>query len=200
MFFHVRRLKALFLILMSMLTLSSCSMKEALSNRQKERPVLVVAGVVHVCPENKIAIIERGKYPYGKAMFGGHVEYESPQVAFVREIGEELSISKIDTLQLIGIHGEPGRDPRQHSVEATFSCTTSQKPVAGSDAKEVFLYSVNDLNGKIDKMIFAADHKEILKNYLQDLKSCNPCQKTCKVGIPQYIPSLLGMPSDLPSN
>ncbi|MBW8309908.1 MAG: NUDIX domain-containing protein [Candidatus Paracaedibacteraceae bacterium] len=185
--------KRILFIFISVVTLSGCSMQDALHSAQKERPVLTAAGVVHVCPDNKIAIIERGKFPYGLAMFGGHVEYESPQQAFVREIAEELNITQIDSMQLIGIHGEPGRDPRQHSVEATFSCTTSQIPVAGSDAKEVLLYSVDDLNRKIDKMIFAADHKEILKNYLKNLKSCNPCKTTCKVGIPQYIHSFPDM-------
>jgi 8-oxo-dGTP diphosphatase len=187
MLFQGQRLKALFICLGNVLILSSCSAtKNSLS--QKQRPVLVAAGVVHVCPDNKIAIIERGKYPYGLAMFGGHVEYESPQTVFVREAGEELNITQIDTLQLIGIHGEPGRDPRQHSVEATFACTTPQVPIAGSDAKKVILYSVEDLNKKIDTMVFAADHKEILKNYLKKLKSCNPCKKACNIGIPQQVP------------
>ncbi|WP_051908860.1 NUDIX domain-containing protein [Candidatus Odyssella acanthamoebae] len=190
MFFQGHRLKGIFLCLGGALTLSSCSATKTQPEGKQQRPVLTAAGVVHVCPDNKIAIIERGKFPYGLAMFGGHVEYESPQVAFVREAEEELNITQIDTLQLIGIHGEPGRDPRQHSVEATFTCTTPQVPVAGSDAKEVILYSVDDLNKKIDTMVFAADHKEILKKYLKNLKSCNPCKKVCNIGIPQHIPTV----------
>ena len=150
-----------------------------------KHPVLTTAGVVHVCPDNKIALIERGKAPAGLAMFGGHVEEESPVSAFKREASEELGITQIENLRLIGVHGELGRDPRQHSVEITFTCTTAQNPVAGSDAKKTILYTPEELKKALTTQNFAFDHQAILKNYLQDLGACDPCKKQCKVGIVQ---------------
>lgn len=174
------------LILIGSGFITSCSVvSESAEEGKKLRPILTTAGVVHVCPENKIVLIERGKAPKGLAMFGGHVEYESPRQAFVREAQEELSITDIQHLQLIGVHGNPGRDPRQHSVEVTFSCLTHQKPKAASDAKNVILYNPQDLRKQLDDLNFAFDHKEIIKKYLQSLKSCNPCKKACYVGLAQ---------------
>ena len=141
-------------------------------------PVLTTAGIVHICPENKIALIERAKAPKGLAMFGGHVENnESPEQAFRRELAEELNISKIDDLHLVGVHGDFGRDPRQHSVEITYSCTSIERPKAGSDAKSVKLYSIAEVEDKLD--VFAFDHGDILKKYLAAIAECNPCQQTC---------------------
>lgn len=139
-----------------------------------------MAGIVHICPSNKIALIERGKAPKGTAMFGGHVEAkESPKNAFKRELKEELGISNIDNLQLLGVSGNYGRDPRQHSVEVTHVCTTSQKPKAGSDAKSVKLYDLKEIEEKIahNPNSFAFDHGIILKGYIKQLQGRNPCGK-----------------------
>ncbi len=141
-------------------------------------PILTTAGIVHICPSNKIALVERGKNPLGLAMFGGHVEaFESPEQAFRRELHEELNISKIDALKLIGVHGTFGRDPRQHSVEVTYMCTTSQVPYAGSDAKSIAIYTPEELIYKLNHhpSSFAFDHSSILKSYLKHIGNCNPC-------------------------
>lgn len=149
---------------------------------EKDKPILTTAGVVHICPDNKIALIERGKAPKGTAMFGGHIEAkEGPDAAFRRELKEELNISEISSLTLIGVHGNYGRDPRQHSVEITYSCTTSQIPLAGSDAKSVKLYDIKEVQNKIsgEPQSFAFDHGQILQKYLRELGDCNPCNKKC---------------------
>ena len=133
----------------------------------KTKPVLTVAGIVYVSSENKFALIQRGKNPKGLAMFGGHVESkESPENAFIREAKEELNVD-VTNLKLIGLHGQYGRDPRQHSVEGTYFCTTSQLPYAGSDAKSVVLYTVGEIQNRIrnDYKNFAFDHAQILKNF-----------------------------------
>lgn len=150
---------------------------------EKTMPVLTVAGIVHVCPDNKIALIERGKSPKGIAMFGGHVEAkESPISAFKRELKEELMITQISNLVLVGVHGDYGRDPRQHSVEVTYSCTTDQIPKAASDAKSVIIYNTPDLVSKLKQnpKDFAFDHGEILAKYLKNLGNCNPCHRHCR--------------------
>lgn len=159
----------------------------------QNRPVLTVAGIIHVCPENKIALIERGNSPKGLAMFGGHVEHEDPVAAFKRELFEELNINDISNLKFIGVHGNPGRDPRQHSVEITFTATTNQIPKAGSDAKKVNLYTLKELSEDLNEKHFAFDHATILKNYLEDIGTCNPCKKQCDVGLipTQYLNSFI---------
>jgi ADP-ribose pyrophosphatase YjhB (NUDIX family) len=142
------------------------------------KPVLTVAGIVHICPQNKIALIERSKSPKGLALFGGHVESrESPEKAFHRELQEELNITQVENLELIGVHGDYGRDPRQHSVEITYACTTTQMPRAGSDAKSVNLYDLHE----IENRQFAFDHGKILQNYIQKLNGCNPCKSECDI-------------------
>lgn len=45
-----------FSLLTAILTGCSSKIKSA-----EMRPVLTVAGIIHVCPENKITLIERGK-------------------------------------------------------------------------------------------------------------------------------------------
>ena len=136
----------------------------------KTKPILTVAGIVYVETEQKYALIQRGKEPKGLAMFGGHVEAkESPEEAFVREAKEELNVDVKD-LKLIGLHGVFGRDPRQHSVEGTYFCTTSQLPYAGSNAKSVILYSSDELMNLVGDhgQKFAFDHREILKNFFKE--------------------------------
>jgi ADP-ribose pyrophosphatase YjhB (NUDIX family) len=126
-------------------------------------------------------LIERGKAPFGTAFFGGHIEAkESPETAFKRELKEELNIDKVDSLTLVGVHGNYGRDPRQHSVEVTYTATVSSNPKAGSDASAVTLYTIEDVKQKlIQKEAFAFDHGIILENYLNEIKGCNPCTKKC---------------------
>lgn len=150
---------------------------------EKDKPILTTAGIVHICPSNKIALIERGKAPKGTAMFGGHVEAkESPAEAFKRELKEELNIEQITFMELVGVYGKYGRDPRQHSVEITYTCSTHDTPSAGSDAKSVKLYEIPELRTKLsqDSESFAFDHGEILSSYLVKLDDCNPCEKACE--------------------
>ena len=153
------------------------------STKDKDKPILTTASIIHVCPDNRIALIERGKKPKGIAMFGGHVEgKESPIQAFRRELKEELNITQVRDITLVGVYGNYGRDPRQHSVEITYSCITHQKPHAGSDAKSVTLYDVDVIKSKLQNngYGFAFDHRKILQNYFEKLGSCDPCQEKCK--------------------
>ena len=150
-------------------------------NANQKRPVLATSGVVHYCPDNSIILIERAEYPYGLAMFGGHVEYESIEAGFRREAVEELGISDIRKLQLIGVNSGPGRDSREHMVDVVFSCITSQKPQAGSDAKSAKLFTMEELYEVLQNRKFAFDHKEVIQKYLILLRDCNPCIKECKI-------------------
>lgn len=80
--------KCLWLVI---LLLNGCTSEMDLS--QAKRPVLTVAGIVHICPENKIALIERAKEPFGLAKFGGHVETESKNFDDQQALLDELNIS-----------------------------------------------------------------------------------------------------------
>jgi ADP-ribose pyrophosphatase YjhB (NUDIX family) len=75
------------------------------------------------------------------------------------------------------VHDNYGRDPRQHSIEITYVCTTKQMPHASSDAKSVVLYNLNE----IKHHQFAFDHRQILQNYISQLNNCNPCESDCNV-------------------
>lgn len=110
-------------------------------------------------------------------MFGGHVENESPENAFIRELKEELNINHFNNIKFIGVHGNPGRDPRQHSVTITYAISTNQNPLAGSDAKSFNLYTKNDIIKLAKDKKFAFDHGEILIKYLNQLGNKNPCNK-----------------------
>ncbi len=139
-------------------------------NIDKTKPILTVAGIVFVEPENKFALIQRGKAPKGLAMFGGHVEAkESPKTAFIREAKEELNVD-VENLKLIGLNGNYGRDPRQHSVEGTYSCSTKQIPHAGSDAKSVSLHTAVEILELVNNTpsAFAFDHGQILKKFFEN--------------------------------
>jgi 8-oxo-dGTP diphosphatase len=180
-------------LIIATLVLVACAPNNEISNITTKRPVLTVAGIIHSCPENKIILIERGKAPEGLAMIGGHVEYENPVNAFRRELREELNIKQIDNLRLIGVHGNPGRDPRQHSVEITYSATTINTPQAGSDAKEVLLFTEEELTSALKEKLFAFDHAHIIKNYLKNIDKCNPCNQQCNIGAPstEYLDSYI---------
>jgi ADP-ribose pyrophosphatase YjhB (NUDIX family) len=95
------------------------------------------------------------------------------------ELKEELNITEVKNMHLIGIHGNPGRDPRQHSVEATYTVTTNQNPIAGDDARSVKLYDRNEILNMIKQNKFAFDHGEILSKYIIKIKRCNPCTSQC---------------------
>lgn len=151
------------------------------------RPCLTTAGVVHVGPEGRIALIERAKEPWGLALFGGHIKLETPEEGFLRVLKQELKIEAKDVynLSLIGVYGAPGRDFRQHSVEVTFVCCTQTLPQIGEDVKSVALYDIKDVKKLVEEHPerFAFDHAQILKEYLKRLGGYNPNQVIFKYGL-----------------
>lgn len=154
--------------------------------KENGRAILTTAGIVHVGPEAKIALIQRGKEPFGLALFGGHIEpMEAPEEAFLRELEEELNVTDVFNMSLLGVNGKFGRDPRQHSVEVTYVCCTNQNPVAGSDAKSVHLYTLDEVKQLLNEQpnAFAFDHGDILRNYFELVADANPCQTVIHYGL-----------------
>lgn len=65
-------------------------------------------------------LVERENYPYGIALPGGFVNYgEDPKDAAVREVREETG-ARIKIKKLLGVYGDPKRDPRAHNVSIVY--------------------------------------------------------------------------------
>ena len=130
-------------------------------------PFLTVDGIIKIFnPSFKgIVLIKRKNPPLGFALPGGFVEYsESVEEALIREMKEETNLD-IKIEKLLGIYSNPNRDPRIHTASAVFVCSASQMPKAGDDAKETFVFKLEDI--PFEKLVF--DHSLILKDFLKQL-------------------------------
>eukprot|EP01084_Bolivina_argentea_P145173 254518_1 len=132
------------------------------------RPAVTVDAVVftvkreHAC----VLLIERGRPPYeGKfALPGGFVnENESLDVAVHRELQEETNLTGL-TLCQIAAFGDPGRDPRGHTISVAFHGVIeedggiAQKLCAGDDAACVSWHPLDALPE------LAFDHMSIIQS------------------------------------
>jgi len=111
--------------------------------------------------QGKIVLIKRLNEPYRGfyALPGGIVEYgERVEDAVLREVEEETGLrGKIHSL--VGVYSDPDRDPRGHFVSVCFIVIPKGGELkAGSDAKEVGLFSLDDL----PKLAF--DHEKMIKD------------------------------------
>lgn len=118
--------------------------------------------------EIKILLIKR-KYPpfAGKwAIPGGFVEQnEALPLAAARELEEETGLKNIPLTQFYTF-GDPGRDPRGHTVTITYNTFLADIPkgVAGADdADEAQWFSIKSLPD------LAFDHKDVLEKAINDL-------------------------------
>jgi 8-oxo-dGTP diphosphatase len=107
-----------------------------------------------------VLLIKRAREPFkgSWALPGGFVdENESLEAAAARELLEETTISNIDFKQ-IGAFGDPGRDPRGHTVSIVFAAVIdhSINATAADDASEVAWHSIQHLPE------LAFDHQKIL--------------------------------------
>ena len=68
--------------------------------------------------EDKLVLVRRGKPPFrGRyALPGGGVEFgERLEEAVEREVLEETGLES-EVMRLLGVYGDPGRDPRGHTI------------------------------------------------------------------------------------
>ena len=113
----------------------------------------------------EVLLIKRAREPF-KGMWafpGGFVDLdESLEEAAARELKEETGLRAIQ-LQQVGAFGDPGRDPRGHTVSIVFTAVIddSHKAKAADDAAEARWHSA------LRPPALAFDHKKILRLALE---------------------------------
>ncbi len=110
--------------------------------------------------DHEVLLIKRGNDPYkGKwALPGGFVDQDEPlEVAAGRELREECGLSGILLTQMHAF-GNPGRDPRGHTVSVVYVgyLPVGAEAKAGDDASEAEWFKLNDLPE------LAFDHIEVV--------------------------------------
>jgi 8-oxo-dGTP diphosphatase len=73
------------------------------------------------------------------------------------EINLDVKIEK-----LLGIYSNPDRDSRMHTASCVFICHAFEMPKAGDDAKEAFVFKLEEI--PFERLVF--DHSLILKDFL----------------------------------
>jgi len=107
-----------------------------------------------------IILIKRKNPPEGWALPGGFVGYgESLESAATREAKEETGLD-IELLRQFHTYSDPKRDPRHHTITTVFIAKSRGRAVAGDDAKEIGIFSKDNLPAQI-----AFDNRDILNNY-----------------------------------
>jgi len=129
-------------------------------------PHLSTDGIIKLYDENEnfrgIVFIERLNKPYGLALPGGFVDIgESVENALVREMKEETSLD-VSIESLLNVYSDPSRDPRFHTASVVYVCKAYGEPKACDDAKEIFVYELDNL--PLDRLVF--DHRQIVEDFL----------------------------------
>jgi len=126
-------------------------------------PLLTVDALIIY--EGRLVLIKRKNPPYQNqfALPGGFVEIgETVETAAVREAKEETGLD-IKLLKLLGVYSDPSRDPRGHTVSVCFLAAGMGNLKAGSDAKNIGLFGLNE----IPKLAF--DHNKIIEEAKSDI-------------------------------
>ena len=134
---------------------------EYMFKKQQAGPFVAVDAIIDI--DGGIVIIERSNPPFGCALPGGFVDnYESLEDAVRREMKEETDLELSD-LKQFHAYSKPGRDPRFHTIGIVFTARGKGVPKAGDDAAGLKVIKLKD----IDKIDFAFDHKQIIRDYIE---------------------------------
>jgi 8-oxo-dGTP diphosphatase len=135
------------------------------------RPALTVDIVLlHTSADDiEVLLIKRAREPFeGQWAFpGGFVDKdESLEDAAARELSEETGLNGI-RLEQIRAFGDPGRDPRGHTVSVVFAGLLEDRALvsAGDDASDAAWYSA------LEPPNLAFDHGKILSTTLERLRN-----------------------------
>ena len=109
----------------------------------------------------EVLLIKRAREPFkGRwALPGGFVDKdESLERAAVRELEEETGLRRV-RLEQFGAFGDPGRDPRGHTVSIGFTARVKKYGTlkADDDAEDARWYSIN----RLPQLAF--DHKKLIR-------------------------------------
>lgn len=133
------------------------------------RPAVTADAIVFSLRADDLAVllIRRKKAPHkGKfAIPGGFVdENESLLKAAERELLEETGVSDV-TFEQLGAYGDPGRDPRGHTVSVafyTFIVAEAHTVKAGDDASAAVWVNLTDVESGHVELAF--DHLTLIKD------------------------------------
>ena len=133
---------------------------EYMFTKQQAGPFVAVDAIIEI--GGGIVIIERSNPPFGWALPGGFVDnYESLEDAVRREMKEETDLELLD-LKQFHAYSTPGRDPRFHTIGIVFTAKGKGTPKAGDDAAGLKIMKLED----VDRINFAFDHNQIIKDYI----------------------------------
>ena len=136
------------------------------------RPAVTVDVVLFTIRAGDLAVlmIRRGGAPFKGhwALPGGFVEEnETLERAAIRELKEETSIDQ-PSLEQLGAFGDPGRDPRGHTVSVAFYAflVAPARPVAADDAADAQWVPL----ATISRARVAFDHARIIALAVERLR------------------------------
>lgn len=130
-------------------------------NKTGRGPHLTVDAIIEI--EGGIILVKRKNPPPGWAIPGGFVDYgETLEEAVIREAKEETGL-EIKLVRQFHTYSDPKRDPRHHTVSTIFIARADGVPKAGDDAKDVGIFTRENLPDDI-----AFDHKRILEDYFNN--------------------------------
>lgn len=120
-----------------------------------------------------VLLVRRAHEPFEGdwALPGGFVdEGEVPEAAARRELEEETGLHVETHLSLVGVYGEPGRDPRGWTVSAAYLAVLDDEAAVrgGDDAAEAAWVPVADLPR------LAFDHDMIVRDALEAAGELTP--------------------------
>lgn len=107
-----------------------------------------------------VVLIERRNEPRGWALPGGFIDYgEETAAAARREVKEETGL-ECELTELLGVYGDPSRDPRQHNLSVVYVGRARGTPVGGDDAARAAVFELDALPQPL-----CFDHARILADY-----------------------------------
>ena len=123
-----------------------------------KNPLVTVDAIIEI--NGGIVLIKRKNPPHGWAIPGGFVDYgETLEAAAVREAKEETCLD-VNLVRQFHTYSDPDRDPRHHTVTTMFIATATGTPKAADDAKEIGIFTRDNLPEDI-----AFDHRQVLEDY-----------------------------------